>query len=129
MLLQLWTELGFQNTVYHDVSAPDIEKHFSELAKSDHSAFDCLIVSILTHGLDGGRIYTSDGEVVSLEKLLKYFYADKAHKSLIGKPKLFFIQVSEALFLLLLASDCVAYFPMVEYLLHVVEVIGNWLFF
>lgn len=93
--LQLWTELGFQNRVFHDVSSIDIDRHFRELAQYDHSAFDCVVVSILTHGLDGGRIYTSDGEIVSLEKLLKYFDTNKSHPSLIGKPKLFFIQVTD----------------------------------
>eukprot|EP00117_Sycon_ciliatum_P046802 scpid63703/ scgid4562/ Caspase-3; Caspase-3 subunit p17; Caspase-3 subunit p12 len=89
---KLWTDLGFSNTVYHDVTKPQVEEYFSALAKRDHSNYDCVIVSVLTHGLDGGRIYTSDGEIASLEKLLSNFNADRAHPTLVGKPKLFFIQ-------------------------------------
>lgn len=59
-------------------------------AATDHSQSDCFACAILTHG-EEGVIYATDG-TIPITDVVEPF---KGHncRSLIGKPKLFFIQV------------------------------------
>lgn len=60
-------------------------------SQEDHSRNASFACVLLSHG-DEGMIYGTDG-VEKFEDLTKYFKGDRC-KSLVGKPKLFFIQVS-----------------------------------
>lgn len=60
------------------------------VASYDHSEHDCFGCAILSHGREG-LVYAKDGQV-SLDLLVLPFKGDRC-PSLIGKPKLFFIQV------------------------------------
>ena len=91
---QLWTELGFRTRTFTDLGGYDMRHELRELAKQDHTGYNCVIVSILTHGVEG-KLYASDGELLPVEELIALFNADVIHKSLIGKPRLFFLQVSQ----------------------------------
>ena len=90
---QLWTDFGFETRTFTDSSVAVMRKNLQLLAKQDHSQYDCVIVSILTYGKEG-KLYGSDGELVPVEELVQLFSGDVIHKSLIGKPRLFFLQVS-----------------------------------
>ena len=59
-------------------------------ANYDHSDCDCFGCAILSHGIEG-RIYATDG-MLSLDVLTGPFRGDRC-TTLVGKPKLFFIQV------------------------------------
>lgn len=61
------------------------------VAKEDHTANDCLVFFVMTHGYIDS-IYAKD-ERYHVDFLWKRFSDDKC-PSLAGKPKLFFIQVS-----------------------------------
>ena len=52
---------------------------------------DCFVCTILTHG-ENGKVYGSDDKPVEVKKLLDPFKGNNC-KSLVGKPKIFFIQV------------------------------------
>ena len=39
-----------------------------DVADLDHSRFDCLMVSVLTHGVNG-KLYSTDGELISVEEI------------------------------------------------------------
>lgn len=65
---------------------------FSQVSKEDHSHSATFACVLLSHG-DEGLIYGTDGPE-KFENLTKYFKGDCC-KTLVGKPKLFFIQVSE----------------------------------
>ena len=58
----------------------------------DHSHNDCLLVTVMSHGEEDGRIHAADKEY-SVQKLWEVFLGDEC-KSLTGKPKLFFIDTS-----------------------------------
>lgn len=60
------------------------------VSKRDHSDNDCLFVCIMSHGKKDGKIYAADGEFM-VQDLWANFIGEKC-PSLIGKPKLFFIQ-------------------------------------
>ena len=59
------------------------------VSKKDHSNNDCLLVTVMTHGTNNGKIAAADKEYL-LKELWENFLGDNC-ESLIGKPKLFFI--------------------------------------
>lgn len=56
----------------------------------DHSKFDCFLLIMMTHGEKNGKLEASDG-TIKIEELWDNFMGDEC-KSLVGKPKLFFVQ-------------------------------------
>ncbi|KAM9175885.1 caspase-9 isoform 2-T2 [Mergus octosetaceus] len=75
----------------------EINAKLRSLAQQDHSALDCCLVVILSHGCQTshnqfpGGIYGTDGKSIPIEKIVKHFDGSNC-PSLRGKPKLFFIQ-------------------------------------
>lgn len=65
---------------------------FISASQHDHSDNDCFVVIVLSHG-EMGVVYAKDDHYEQ-ETLWTNFTAVKC-SSLVGKPKLFFIQVSE----------------------------------
>lgn len=62
----------------------------SLVASENHSDISCLIIVIMTHGDTGGRLHTYDS-LINVDELWHPFTGD-ACPTLVGKPKLFFIQ-------------------------------------
>ena len=62
------------------------------VASENHADVDCFLCAILSHG-EEGYVYGADGPI-QIDKLVAPY---KGHRcaSLAGKPKIFFIQVSE----------------------------------
>ncbi|XP_030200223.1 caspase-9-like [Gadus morhua] len=89
----VFTWLGFQVEVVKDATRDKMLSSMRELASRDHSGMDCVACIVLSHGLEGG-VYGVDGGVVRLEKL-KWYVNGEQCRSLIGKPKLFFIQACQ----------------------------------
>lgn len=65
---------------------------FSVVSQEDHSNSASFVCVLLSHG-DEGLIYGID-RPEKFENLTKYFKGDRC-RSLVGKPKLFFIQVRQ----------------------------------
>lgn len=67
-------------------------------AARDHSDADCFLCVFLSHG-DDGIIFGSDGDYdkedtqIPLQELFDLFRGDRC-PSLVGKPKIFIVQVS-----------------------------------
>ncbi|XP_056435156.1 caspase-8-like [Gadus chalcogrammus] len=87
--------LGFQVEEVKDATRDQMLSSMRELASRDHSGMDCVACVVLSHGLEGG-VYGVDGGVVRLEKL-KWYVNGEQCSSLIGKPKLFFIQACQGI--------------------------------
>ncbi|XP_070545032.1 caspase-7-like [Ptychodera flava] len=66
-----------------------MHEKLQKLSSKDHSDSDCVAVAILSHG-DDGIIYGTDG-TTRVEELTEYFSGENC-KTLVGKPKLFFLQ-------------------------------------
>lgn len=81
--------LGFEIQVYKDLSYTKLSGILMGTAAQDHSSADCLLVVVMSHG-DPGLLHARDRPYPTTE-LWSHFTGDKCH-SLIGKPKLFFIQ-------------------------------------
>ncbi|XP_061458045.1 caspase-9 isoform X1 [Rhineura floridana] len=78
-------------------SETEVVRELQSLARRDHSALDCCLVILLSHGCQTshiqfpGGIYGTDGRPIAVEKIVSYFNGSHC-PSLRGKPKLFFIQ-------------------------------------
>nr|XP_025964807.1 caspase-9 [Dromaius novaehollandiae] len=89
--------LHFNVLTRQDLKAQEIVWELQKLARLDHSALDCCLVVILSHGCQTshiqfpGGIYGTDGKAIPVEKIVNYFNGSHC-PSLRGKPKLFFIQ-------------------------------------
>ncbi|KFV74552.1 Caspase-9, partial [Struthio camelus australis] len=89
--------LHFNVLTRKDLKAQEIVWELQKLARLDHSALDCCLVVILSHGCQTshiqfpGGIYGTDGKAIPVEKIVNYFNGSHC-PSLRGKPKLFFIQ-------------------------------------
>ncbi|NXQ95302.1 CASP9 protein, partial [Sagittarius serpentarius] len=89
--------LRFNVLTRRDLKAQEMVLELQKLARRDHSALDCCVVVILSHGCQTshiqfpGGIYGTDGKSIPIEKIVNYFNGSNC-PSLRGKPKLFFIQ-------------------------------------
>ena len=76
--------------VYQNLSSKDIERALEKASLEDHSKHEMFAVVILSHGNEG-ILYGYDSAYPA-HKIWEPFTADKC-ASLIGKPKMFFLQV------------------------------------
>ncbi|NXY09983.1 CASP9 protein, partial [Pteruthius melanotis] len=89
--------LRFTVLTQRDLKAQEMVLELQKLSRQDHSALDCCIVVILSHGCQTshvqfpGGVYGTDGKPIPIEKIVNYFNGSNC-PSLRGKPKLFFIQ-------------------------------------
>ncbi|XP_063273205.1 caspase-9 [Prinia subflava] len=80
-----------------DLTAQEMVLELLKLSRQDHSALDCCVVVILSHGCQAshiqfpGGVYGTDGKAIPIEKIVNYFNGSNC-PSLRGKPKVFFIQ-------------------------------------
>lgn len=89
-LAKLFMHLGFYTNRYDDLKGKDMRKRMRDVADIDHSQFDCLIVAVLTHGING-KLYSTDGDLIPVDDFTGFFDGNNC-PSLIGKPKIFIIQ-------------------------------------
>ncbi|XP_067618381.1 caspase-3-like [Eurosta solidaginis] len=80
---------GFEVRVYNDLTRNKISQLLKSVAAEDHSQFDCFVLVAMTHG-DKGKIGAAD-EFYSTEELWEPLLGEKC-PTLLGKPKIFFIQ-------------------------------------
>ncbi|KAM4702747.1 caspase-7 [Rhinophrynus dorsalis] len=88
-LMYCFKSLGFDAKVYNDRSCEQMEALLYDVAQQDHSNSACFACILLSHG-EEGMIYGTDG-AMPIKTLTSLFRGDKC-RSLVGKPKLFFIQ-------------------------------------
>ncbi|XP_077958245.1 caspase-3-like [Gasterosteus aculeatus] len=84
-----FSKLGYKVTVANDQTADQMVGLLANVSKQDHRKSASFVCVLLSHGDEGG-IYGTDG-FEKLDDLTKFFKGDRC-RSLVGKPKLFFIQ-------------------------------------
>ncbi|XP_037352388.1 caspase-7 [Talpa occidentalis] len=89
-LVKCFRNLGFDVTVHNDCSRAKMEAVLKEVSEQDHKNSACFACILLSHGEDDGLIYGTDG-LTSIKELAAPFRGDRC-KTLLEKPKLFFIQ-------------------------------------
>ncbi|XP_061100835.1 caspase-3a isoform X1 [Conger conger] len=88
-MMQTFTKLGYKVKVYNDQTVDQIRQVLHAASKDDHSKSASFVCVLLSHG-DEGILFGTDG-CVELKILTSFFRGDRC-TSLVGKPKLFFIQ-------------------------------------
>lgn len=89
--------LNFIVEVKTNLKQRQIKHELSALSKKDHSQYDCCVVIVLSHGTEvshnrfPGAVYGVDGQFVQVQQVTNYLNGQHC-PSLLGKPKLFFIQ-------------------------------------
>lgn len=86
---KVFTALGYAVKIYNDQTTSQMMKILSAASQDDHSRSASFVCVLLSHG-DEGLFYGTDGPL-QLQTLTSLFRGDRC-KSLVGKPKLFFIQ-------------------------------------
>ncbi|XP_073345780.1 caspase-7 isoform X1 [Pagrus major] len=89
-LFKCFKSLGFDVFIYNDQTCEKMERLLREASEEDHSDSSCFACILLSHG-EEGMIYGTDG-AMPIKTMTSMFRGDMC-KSLVGKPKLFFIQV------------------------------------
>ncbi|XP_055627014.1 caspase-like isoform X2 [Toxorhynchites rutilus septentrionalis] len=82
-------DLDFDVRVFNDLSRKELLETLREVSREDHTKNDCLVVVVMSHG-EQGVLYARDNKY-SVDSLWRHFLGN-ACPSLIGKPKMFFIQ-------------------------------------
>ncbi|XP_069487595.1 caspase-3 [Ambystoma mexicanum] len=88
-LRKTFAALGFEVKIFNDKTCKEIFDILKNVSQQDHSKKSCFVCIMLSHG-EEGTIFGTDTSI-PLKNLTVLFRGDKC-KSLIGKPKLFFIQ-------------------------------------
>ncbi|XP_078611311.1 caspase-3-like [Branchiostoma floridae x Branchiostoma japonicum] len=92
-LRELFEGLKFTVRCYKDMTFMAMMTTLQHVGEEDHSNFDCFVCCVMSHGSQG-KVYSSDDFSIELSQLLKPFNA-KECPTLLGKPKLFFIQACQ----------------------------------
>ena len=88
----LFKELDFTVKEYTNLTQHQMENKFNTASeKTDHTNYDIFVSVVMSHGGAQDRIYGSDGNYTTVERLMASFLPSKC-PSLSGKPKLFFFQ-------------------------------------
>ncbi|XP_060942272.1 caspase-3a [Limanda limanda] len=87
--MKVFAKLGYKVKVYNDQTVEQLKQVLVGVSKEDHSSSASLVCVLLSHG-DEGVFFGTDGSV-ELKYLTSLFRGDRV-KSLVGKPRLFFIQ-------------------------------------
>ncbi|KAK4872501.1 hypothetical protein RN001_014530 [Aquatica leii] len=84
---EVFHNLHFEVTKYHNLAYKDVLEKLSTIAKMDYSNYGCLIIFVLTRGKDG-KIFALDTDYYPDV----YWNAFNESSTLMHKPKLIFIQ-------------------------------------
>ncbi|CAK6973960.1 caspase-3a [Scomber scombrus] len=87
--MKVFAKLGYKAKVFNDQTVGQMVQILTDASKQDHSSSASFVCVLLSHG-DEGVFFGTDGSI-DLKSLTSLFRGDRC-KSLVGKPKLFFIQ-------------------------------------
>ncbi|XP_027384651.1 caspase-7 isoform X2 [Bos indicus x Bos taurus] len=88
-LFKCFRSLGFDVSVYNDCSCAKMQDLLKKASEEDHRNSACFACILLSHG-EENLIYGTDGKT-AIKDLTAHFRGDRC-KTLLEKPKLFFIQ-------------------------------------
>ncbi|OCT96911.1 caspase-3 isoform X1 [Xenopus laevis] len=89
-LHETFTGLGYEVMVCNDQKSSDIIGRLKKISEEDHSKRSSFVCAILSHGEEDGSICGVDVPI-HIKNLTDLFRGDRC-KTLVGKPKIFFIQ-------------------------------------
>ena len=90
MVKNFLSNYGISSNEEIDAEAEDMKNILERLSRQDFSKYSGLIVTIMTHGGEGNKLYGKDGKTVQLKTLAELFNSVEC-KGLKNKPKIFII--------------------------------------
>ena len=90
-LENLFHYLGFVTQCHSNKTHIEMRQLLYDVAAMNHSNYDCLVVTILTHGDYGDVLYGTTGQGIVIQEVIETFSGTRC-PTLIGKPKIFIIQ-------------------------------------
>lgn len=91
-LYNLFRSMNFDVRLMRDLTAKEIRYQLDFYSKQDHTNNDCFACCILTHG-EHGQLWGTDSKF-PVEMLYNFFLGDNC-PTLVGKPKIFFVQACQ----------------------------------
>ncbi|XP_075588939.1 caspase-1 isoform X2 [Dermatophagoides farinae] len=91
-LLQTFKQLNFVVQMYNDLTQQKTFDIFRQESMFDHTNYNCFVICVLTHG-SNGILHTKDKKF-DTNKMFEFFTGSRC-PTLVGKPKLFFIQACQ----------------------------------
>lgn len=91
-IADLFSKLGFDLIIRKNLTASGVKETLKSISLLDHSDNDCFVCFALTHG-DHGNLYAYDCRY-AIDHLFNPFLGDRC-PSLVGKPKVFFVQACQ----------------------------------
>lgn len=88
-VMNVFRKLGYNVKIYNDQTVQQILQVLTSVARDNHSRCASFVCVLLSHG-DDGVFFGTDGHV-AIKDLTSLFRGDRC-PTLVGKPKLFFIQ-------------------------------------
>lgn len=88
-VIKTFGNLGYKMMIFTDLTVQKMKEKLQSVAQEDHSNHASFVCVILSHG-EEGVIFGTDG-FEKLDVLTKFFKGQRC-RTLVGKPKLFFIQ-------------------------------------
>ena len=89
----LFKSFGFEVIVHEDLDSRDMLKQLQTISRKNHSAYDCFVLIIMSHGALGS-IYGVDGMPVRCSEIKSIFKPTQC-PTLLNKPKIFFFQACQ----------------------------------
>ena len=89
-LERMFKALYFEVNIERNLGKEKILQVLDKVAKGDHTAYDCFVLCLMSHGQEG-LFYGSDGQAVLFDTVCDLF-SNSNCRTLRGKPKLMFIQ-------------------------------------
>lgn len=91
-LYNIFRSMSFDVRMLKDPTAKQIRYELDYYSKLDHTDNDCFVCCILTHG-EHGQLWGSDAKF-PVDMLFNFFLGDRC-LTLVGKPKIFFVQACQ----------------------------------
>ena len=85
---RLFAALDFTVQKEQNLSKEQLEDILKKVTRADHSAYDCFVLWLMSHG-SSGEVVCFDGKMKPIQEIHNMF---SECETLSGKPKLFFIQ-------------------------------------
>ncbi|XP_066433454.1 caspase-8-like [Eleutherodactylus coqui] len=90
---RVFNSRGYEVKQYDDLTGEEMQAILETYAKKDHAEKDSFVCFLLSHG-DKGVVFGTNGKEVSVKQLTNLFNGRNC-QSLVGKPKVFFIQACQ----------------------------------
>lgn len=87
-LFKILSNFGFNVKVHEDLESREIHQKIQDASEKNHESNNSLLIIVMSHGNENGVIYTNDFKI----EVKDFWDPFKNCPSLVGKPKIFFIQ-------------------------------------